>query len=155
MGSADDDKTHKDEYEDAVTKYSEDKKDMSRVERSKAEHDIQRLKVKKDYDEDTVSLYGMSKSRAYDFLSSDPDGKALSKKLIAYGDALVDAGLATYNKFRDRKGNVSIQPKSKGSGRSRGGSRKTDFSLYGGGSSVNPLSFEKSLRQLLKEARLS
>lgn len=155
--TSDTEQTYAEEYESKLAQFNENKANMSRLERTKAQKDIRRLAVKKDFDRDIVGLYGMSKSDAYDFLSTDPDGKKMSEKLLAYGDAMVDAGLYSYNKFRDRNGNVSIQPKSRGRGGGRGGSKKRarkDFSLYSGGGLKEAISVSSALRKIIADAKI-
>lgn len=121
LRDSDDKPTFAEKLETAKTKYKEDRASLSRLKQIKAEDEIRDLEVKKDYDEDTVGLYGMNKTDVYGFLNSDKDGKKLAEKLIAYGDARVKAGLDKTNKFKDKNGNVAIQPKAKGTGRGRGG----------------------------------
>lgn len=158
LSKNDGDKTFAEDYEDKLAKFNEDQKDLTPVEKVKRQKELRQLKVKKDFDEDTVSLYGMSKAEAYDFLSSSDDGKAMANKMLAYGDALVKAGLAKTNKFRDSKGREAIKPKESGSGGGggRGGSKRisaADFKLYTGGG-VNPLALSSQLRKLLAEAKI-
>jgi hypothetical protein len=138
-----------DKYDDAQAEWQADSKDWSPVKKAKKQHELRQLKVQKDFDTDTVSLYGMSKDDVYALVSSDPDGNRMVQKLLAYGDAQAAAGLSSTNKFRDKKGNEAIRPKERGSG--SGGS--DSFSLYSG--AANPLKYDKTLRQLVDSARLS
>lgn len=152
LNKNDKEKTFAEDYEDKLTKFKEDEKSLSPVERTKRQKELRQLKVKKDFDEDTVSLYGMSKAEAYDFLSSDDNGSALAKKMLAYGDALVAAGLAKTNKFRDKKGRESIEPKETGSGGRSKRISAADFKVYTG--SANPLALSAQLRKLLAGAKI-
>ena len=139
LNKSDGKKTFTEQYDTAVEKYNTDKGSMSRLQSVKAEDNIKQLKVKKDHSEDAVGLYSLGKEDAYAFLSSDKNGKKLADDLIKYGDALVEAGLAKYNKFRDRNGNVAIQPKEKGTGGRRGGGRgRTTGVGSRGGKGNNP-----------------
>lgn len=121
------------------------------IEKIKKTKEIKKLSVQKDYDNDTVDLYSMSKADVYSYLSTHEDGNALKDKLIKYGDALEAAGLDT-NKFRNSNGAVSIRPKEKGSGGGSGGNLAAYASLYSG--AYNPLSMDKKLRDLVAKARL-
>lgn len=143
--------TYSEQYADKLKKYQEEAKDLSPVERIKKEKEIAQLKVKKDFDQDTVNLYGLSKAEAYDYLSNSPDGKALAKKMLAYGDALVKAGLTTQNKFRNKNGSEAIKPTTSSGG---GGSRSIgDVSLYSG-SGATALSLRRNLQKLLDNAKI-
>lgn len=123
------DKSFDEQLMDARKNYAKKKSDMTRFQRYKAEDEIKNLEVKKNYTKGVVGLYGasMSKQEVYDYLSTDPDGKRVAHDLLAYGDALVAAGLTTKNKFRDSKGNVAIRPKETGSGGSSRGIKPSDF----------------------------
>lgn len=112
---------------DARKDYEKNKSKMSRLEQYKAEDEIKTLEVKKNFTKGVVGLYGanMSKDEVYRYLNTDPDGNRVARDLLAYGDALVEAGLTKTNKFRDSKGNIAIQPKAKGSG--SGGSKADGF----------------------------
>lgn len=112
--------TYKEKYKTALTAYEKEKNSLSPVQRSVKEKELRKLNVQKDYDNDTVSLHGMSKKDVYGLVSTDKNGNDLVKKLIAYDDALVKSGVLVYNKWRDKNGNVDIMPRTKG-GRSGGG----------------------------------
>lgn len=141
--------SYADKFLDAKDDYEQNSAKWSPVQRAKKQRELRQLSVQQDFDADTVSLYGMGKADVYALVSSDPDGKRLVQKLIEYGDKLEAAGLGD-NKFRNSKGGVSIRPKEKGAGGSRG---VDNFSLYSG--DTNRLRFDKSLRSLLSEARLA
>ena len=91
----------------------------------------------------------MSKEDVWNLLSNDKNGKAMADKLLAYGDALVNAGLIDQNKYRDSKGNVAIKPKDKSGGSSA--INASGWALHGSGSAK---SLEKSLRELVESAHL-
>jgi hypothetical protein len=48
--------------------------------------------------------------------------RLMADKLLALDDALTAAGVQSKNKFRDKYGNVTIQPKAKGGSKGRKGS---------------------------------
>lgn len=149
--SADDEDTvnYADKYADAKDEYEAESAKWTPVKRAKKQREMRQLAVQKDFDADTVSLYGMGKADVYALVNGDPDGKRMAEKIIEYGDKLEKAGLGD-NKFRNSKGGVSIRPKEKGAGGGRGVS---DFSLYSG--NANRLKFDKSLRSLVNSAHLA
>jgi hypothetical protein len=158
-----DQESYADKYQAALEDQQKNSKNWSTVEKIKKLREIDYLAIQKDYDKDTVGLYGMSKERVANFLETDPEGngQAWLDKIMAYGDALENAGLGT-NKFRDKNGKLSLgssssskkSTKKSAKKKSSGGSRRTNFSLYSG-SGTSPLSYEKSLRKLVENAHLS
>lgn len=160
--------TYAEDYQSALSEMnSQDVKNWSPVERAKKEKRLRQLSVQKDFEKDTVSLYGMTKNEVYALVSKDPNGKKYVEDILKYGDALVAAGLAKYNKFRDRYGNTSLYASSAGgtgrrvssrSGKKGGGRRgrrstkgKFDYKLDG---FSKVASTNSSLRQLLKKAKM-
>lgn len=138
------------EYEKA--KLAKDKADgtLTRKEQIDRQASIEKLEVSSSYSKEIRDFYEMSKDKVWNLVSKDKDGKRIASELVALGDALEKAGLGE-NKFRNSKGVISIRPKEAGSG--SGGSRRTDFSLFSGGG-TNPLAFNKSLRDIVKNAKL-
>lgn len=117
-------KSYADKYAAAQKEFDKNSKDWSSLEKMKKQKELSLLKVKKDYSNDTVDLYDMNKADVYNFVSTDPNGKKYVDDILKYGDALVDAGLAKKNKFRDKYGNVKLDDGSaKGGkkGRKKGG----------------------------------
>jgi hypothetical protein len=154
------------EYSLKVAEFERDKKlnKFSRAELINQKESVAKSKVGSNFAKDTREIYGLSKDEANELLSTADDGQKAAEQIIAYGDALVAAGVAKYNKFRDRKGNIAIAPKAKGGGggRKSGGrtarsSRTTDFNLYSGGKggTSNSVALSKTLRQLIANAKIS
>jgi hypothetical protein len=149
-------KTYKEQYQTALEKYNDPNNGWSDVEKTLRKKSLDRLSIKKDYDEDVVDLYSMSKADMYDYVSKAKNGDALGKKLLAYDKALYDAGLSQYMKYRN-----GLAPASRGrSGRSGGkGGRKGakrsvgSYKMFAFGTPATSLN--KSLRALLDEATLS
>jgi hypothetical protein len=130
------DKSFADQYKSAKDDYVKNQASYTPIARIKKEKDLKTLAVKKDFDKDTVDLYGMSKSEVYDYVSQNKDGKAQVEKLVKYGDAMVAAGLYTTNKFKDKYGNLALNaPKAKSSG----GSKKTGKGSRGGKASASKM----------------
>lgn len=124
--------TYKQKYDKAVKEFDTEGKKWSPVQRQRKENELKTLKVQKDFDNDTVSLYGMSKSDLADFVGKDENGKKYVEQVLKYGDALVDAGLASTNKFRDKYGKISIyntKKAAKGKGSKGGKGRKKGSSV--------------------------
>jgi hypothetical protein len=122
------DASYADKLSAAQDDFNTNSGDWSAVEKLKKQRDINYLKVQKDYDKDTVSLYNMKKDDVYNLVTTDPSGKDLLNKLLNYGDSLVNAGLTDTNKYRDKYGNISVATKKKGGAGSRGG-RTGSYSL--------------------------
>lgn len=149
-------------YETALSEYEQNKSKWSPVERVKKEKNLRYLTVQKDFDKDTVGLYGMSEAEVGRLVRSDPNGNKYVENLLKYGDALVAAGLAKYNKFRDKYGNVQISDgssRTSSSGRKSSGSKtskakkgKFDYKLNGFTSSAS--TDGTTLYDLLKKARM-
>lgn len=115
--------TYLDKYNTAKATYESDSKNWSSVTKAKKDKELAKLAVQKDYSNDTVDLYGMSKQDAYNLVTKDPNGKKLVDDVLKYGDVLVSAGLEKTNKFRDKYGNEAIAPKAKSTGGKRGGKK--------------------------------
>lgn len=111
------------EYNEFRKEYEEKsaKGEYSRKSRIDAQNKLKRLEVGKDFTKETRDLYGLGKDDLRNLIESSEDGNRVLDNVIAYGDALVRAGIASRNKFRDRYGNISLSGTSR-SGRS-GGSR--------------------------------
>lgn len=129
---------------------------LSKAEKQNLKTSLAKSKVGSAFKKETRDLYGLSKAELWDLVSNDPDGQKLADDVVAYGDALAEAGLGK-NKFRNSKGGLAIEPSSGGSG-SRGGGKgnksgkKLDYKMAG---YIDASTTGKSLRQLLKEAQIS
>ena len=118
-----DNETYKEKYETALTDYNDTTKGWSPVEKAKKEKELRKLTVQKDYDNDTVSLYGMAKADMYDFVKSAENGKELEQKLIAYDNAIYEAGLSEYRKYSNGIAPASGR-RASGKGKGKGGKGK-------------------------------
>lgn len=150
-------KTYKERYQTTLDKYNKNKKSMSEVERFATEGRLAKLKVQKDYSNDTISLYGMSKAKAYSYLTTHKDGEKLGQQLMAYDNALFNAGLTKYRKYGNglapatKKGGRKTGRKGGGRKGSKGSSKgKFSYKLNGFGQANN----SKQLRSLLKKAKM-
>jgi hypothetical protein len=104
----------KKEYEDKLAKG-----EYSRKSKIEAQNKLKKLEVGKDFTKETRDLYGLGKNDLRNLIESSDDGDKVLNDVLAYGDALVKAGIISRNKFRDKYGNISLSGSSR-SGRSGG-----------------------------------
>lgn len=114
----------KEKYQQALDTFNRDQSTYSGVKKDKEQQKLAKLKVQSTYSQDVIDLYGESKSKTYQYLTTHNDGKKLQEQLIAYDQALYNAGLISKPKYSS-----GIAPSSKGY--SRGGSKKIAFSTTG------------------------
>nr|DAR44990.1 MAG TPA: Large polyvalent protein associated domain 38 [Caudoviricetes sp.] len=95
------------------------KGEYSRKSRIDAQNKLRKLEVGKDFSKETRDLYSLGKDDLRNLIESSEDGNKALDNVIAYGDALVKAGIIGRNKFRDRYGNISLSSASS-RGRSSG-----------------------------------
>ena len=109
------------EYNEFKKEYEEKsaKGEYSRKSRIDAQNKLKRLEVGKDFTKETRDLYGLGKDDLRNLIESSEDGNKVLDNVVAYGDALVRAGITSRNKFRDRYGNISLSSTSS-RGRSSG-----------------------------------
>lgn len=109
------------EYNDKKSEYERKLKagEYTKVGKIKAENELKRLQVGKDFSKDVRDLYGLNKTDLSALLESDPDGARYAEQVIAYDKKLYEAGLIKYRKFKN-----GIAP-STGKGGGRGGSKKS------------------------------
>lgn len=101
------------EYEYQKEKFEEEKDSYNDIERAQKQQEIQKLGIKKDYDELTTDLYDLNKDDAYDYVTGKgAEGEALFMQAVEYGDKLVEAGLIDKNKWRDKYGNIVFESSS-------------------------------------------
>lgn len=149
------DKTYKEKYDSALEDFKKNSSTFSPVERARREKDLAQLAIKKDFDNDTVALYGMNKGDVYNLISKDAKGKTYADSLLKYGDALVAAGLASTNKFRDKYGNEAIAPKPKTASTKKSSGRKggkKGVKKVPAKSSFNRVASTAAIRKLLQSS---
>jgi hypothetical protein len=115
------------EYEKFKKEYEEKsaKGEYSRKSRIEAQNKLRKLEVGKDFTKETRDLYSLGKDDFRNLIESSEDGNKVLDNVLAYGDALVKAGIISRNKFRDRSGNISLSGTSirgRGGGSRNGGS---------------------------------
>ena len=104
----------KKEYEDKLTKG-----EYSRKSKIEAQNKLKKLEVGKDFSKETRDLYGLGKNDLRNLIESSDDGDKVLNDVLAYGDALVNAGIINKNKFRDRYKNISLSSTTSNRSRSR------------------------------------
>jgi hypothetical protein len=114
------------EYNEFKKEYEEKsaKGEYSRKSRVEAQNKLKKLEVGKDFTKETRDLYGLGKDDFRNLIESSEDGNKVLDNVLAYGDALVKAGIISRNKFRDRSGNISLfgtSIRGRGSGSRSGG----------------------------------
>ena len=153
-------------YKKAQEAYDKKAPKMSDIEKTKADKSLKVLKVKANYDDDTVELQSMSKADIWDYVSKSPNGKDQLAKVVALDDAMVAAGIYEKSKYRDKYGNITVGPKKTSSsggkrkGKGKGGkkgkaSKYGNYKLYGLASKASGAGTDKALASILKNARLS
>lgn len=113
-------------YDLMKAKYERDTLDgkYNAADKIRVEKTLKRYKVNLDYKQSVIDTYGLTKAEAYALIKRSKNGEKLAEQILAYGDALVKAGVIQKNKFRDTYGKVSFITGRRGSGRRRGrGSR--------------------------------
>jgi len=111
------------EYNDKKSEYERKVKsgEYTKAGKVKAEKELKKLEVGKDFSKDVRDLYSLSKADLADLLAGDPEGAKYAEQLIAYDKKLYEAGLITYRKFKN-----GIAPsKGKGGRGGNGGSKKS------------------------------
>ena len=89
-------------YQTALDNYNKNQGTMSDITKYSTNKSLAKLKVNAPYSNDVVSLYGMSKTEALKYLSTETKGvdkKSLYDQLLAYDKALVAAGINKTLKF--------------------------------------------------------
>lgn len=111
------------EYEKFKREYDEklSKGEYSRRGKIEAEGRLKKLEVSKNFMKETRDLYELGKRDFKKLIETAEDGEKVLKEVLAYGDALAQAGIEK-NKFRDKYGNVKLDSERGGRrGRSSGG----------------------------------
>jgi hypothetical protein len=74
----------------------------------KDESALKKAEVGSKFDKNIRDLYNLSNAQVYQYVSTNADGKKLADQILAYGDALKDAGVTTKNKFKTKYGAVTL-----------------------------------------------
>lgn len=104
------------EYEEALADHEWKLKrgEYTRKGKIEATKKLQELEAGKSFAKETRDLYELSKDDFRTLVTTANDGKKVLDEVLAYGDALVKAGVIETNKFRDKYGNVNLGAKKSG-----------------------------------------
>ena len=116
-------------YQNALDKYNQDKAlgNISTFEDVTRQKELGKLKVGSSYSNDVLDVYDLSGKQIKALMDQKAISQDLWNQVIAYGDALVAAGIDSKNKFKDKYGNIYL-PGTKETGGGKG-TRKTKISL--------------------------
>lgn len=126
---------------------------MSKADLQNTKTELAKAEVGSKFKKETRDLYGLSKEELWDLISTDPNGQGIADEVVAYGDALAEAGVSDKNKFRTKAGFISINPESTGG--SGGGGRSGGKLSYKMDGYLDQVSNGKTLRQILAEAKVA
>lgn len=118
-------------YQTALKNYNEKQKTMTSVQKYAAQQSIAKLSVQKDYSNDVISLYGLSKAKLNSYFSTQEKGvdkQAVYKQLQAYDQALYDSGLSSTLKLKYGLSTASKGGKGTKGGKGKKGSATTGLS---------------------------
>jgi hypothetical protein len=101
------------DYKVAQAKYNNNVADgsLSKAGKIKADAALAKAKVGATYSRDVRDLYGLSNDDLSAYLAANESGvdkKKLADDIVAYGDALASAGVIDKNKFRTKKGVLTL-----------------------------------------------
>lgn len=143
------------EYELERAKFEKDKAggELTRVQEIKRQDELNKLEIGVKYEKDIREVGSLSKRKVYEIITKDPNGKKIAEQLLKYNDELLDAGLITNHPYRDKNGKPDFDSVVAKSGKKKGGKKgKYDYKMFG--LDVDPVSTSKSLRDLVKKAKL-
>ena len=109
------------EYKAKLADYQQKVKDneYSKAGKVKASNELDKLKVGAKYSKDARDLYSLSKADLASYLRNEPSSAALGAEILAYDEALYNAGITKYRKFKN-----GFESTSKGGGKGRKGGGK-------------------------------
>lgn len=123
----------------------------------KADNALAKAKAGSTFEKSIRDAYELKDDNLYDYVANDKNGKAIAEKVIAYGDALVKAGVLDKNKLRDKYGNVILGKSTlaKRSGSSGRAKSNTAFAAALRAQNSATSSNDKALRNLISGAKVS
>lgn len=124
-------KTNDAEYNAFKDEYNQKIKDgsYSKAQRIKADYTLSKLKVGSNFSKDSRDLYNVSEKALSSWLATEEKGvdkQKLANELIAYDQALYNAGLISRLKY---KGGIAAKSSGRGGRRGGGRGRKSSFSM--------------------------
>lgn len=91
------------QYQLALAKYNDNKASgkLTQAQDIAAQYSLAKAQVGADFDKNTRDFYGLTKSEINNLVTTDPNGKDIASKLIAYDNALYKAGFISTPKFKN------------------------------------------------------
>lgn len=145
------------EYKGLLAKYNDNVKNnkfATVASKIKAQADLAKAKAGSTFSSNTRDLYTLSNDQLYNYVSTDPNGKAIAAQVIAYGDALVNAGIETKNKFRNKAGAITLAAPTDTASSSGSASTKSFASQLAAITSADTKN-EKAVLDLVKNSKLT
>lgn len=145
------------EYKDLQSKYNKNVKEgnYTTAQKIRAEAELNKAKIGAQFSKTTRDYYGLSKAQLTNIVTTDPNGKAILDDVLKYGDALKESGLAEYNKFKDKNGNISLaKAKTSGKSGSKKG-RKIDYASSIASINSTGINNGKALQAILKRPKIT
>ena len=111
------------EFKYKLAKYENDMANgtLTNAQRIRIESDLVKEQVGANFSKEVRDLYGLSKAQLAAFADESPENAALAEQVLAYGQALVDAGLYKYNKHAGGSGRGGRGGSKKGTSESQSG----------------------------------
>jgi hypothetical protein len=116
------------EYKALLDKYNQSIKNNSygsQAARITAEKTLAKAQIGSTFDKAIRDAYGLSSKDLYNYVHNDPNGNAIVQQVLNYGDALVNAGIESKNKFKNKYGTVTLGNGNSSSSTSSSGSTRT------------------------------
>lgn len=146
------------DYKLAKAKYEKDTLEgtISRAEQINRQQSLKKAEVGAKFTKDTRESYNsLSKAELETLAANDENGKKIWEDAVAYGDALVDAGIIKKNKLRTAAKGSGGRKKGSKKGKGKGGKKASKYdytkNLFGDTGSESS-STTKALRAILEKA---
>lgn len=95
-----------------------------------AQKNLAKAKVGSTFDKAIRDDYNLSDADLYNYVSNDPNGNAIVQQVLAYSQALKDAGITSTAKFMNKYGDVTLGKSTvASSSSSSGGAKKTTVKI--------------------------
>lgn len=129
--------TPQQKYDAALEVYKQDQKlgRISKIEDVAKQKELNKLRIGTKYSQDVIDMYGLSGTQVKALLESNPDLGGVFNDMIAYDQALADAGLINKPKFKDKYGNIVLP-----------GTKEPSTGRGGGGRNISAAQFIKTPR---------
>lgn len=92
--------TPADKYQSALDSFNANKSSYTDARKIKEQSTLDRLKVESTYSQNVVDLYGLSKAKVYQYITTNAKGAEIAKQLQTLDQQLKDSGVITSLKFK-------------------------------------------------------